>query len=94
MTRKEIIKRFILITQMWGYFRHQKPATTMFDEMDKAIKGEVTFDSLAEAYNRLYLDDKWVHINSTDLENYNKLMSMTEEEFADEYYEVEGYYYE
>lgn len=84
----------MLITQMWGYFRHQKPDRAAIVKMDNAIKGDVNFDTLAEAYNRLFIDDNWVQINrKDDFEDYNNLMSMTEEEFAEEYFEVEGYYY-
>lgn len=94
MERTEKIKRFMLMTQMWGYFNHEEPDRAAIVKMDNAIKGDVNFDTLAEAYNRLFLDEKWVQINrQNDLEEYERLMSMTEEEFAEEYFEVEGYNY-
>lgn len=85
----------MLMTQMWGYFRHQKPDRAAIVKMDNAIKGDVNFDTMAEAYNRLYLDERWEPISrKSDYEEYERLMSMTEEEFDEEYFEVEGYYYE
>lgn len=85
----------MLMTQMWGYFRHAKPSPEQVIEMNNAIKGDVNFDTLAEAYNRLYLDERWEPISrKPDYEEYEKLMAMTEEEFDEEYFEVEGYYYE
>lgn len=91
MTRIETIKRFMKIAEGMTYINGSCPAD--YERMNAAIDGELTFENMADAFNKLFLKPNFVPMAERDREDVEEMMAMSDEDFEEEFREINGYYF-
>lgn len=91
MTRIETIKRFLKITEGMGYINGSCVAD--YEKMDAAIEGELTYEKMVVAFEKLFMKPNFAPLDDYDCKIMNQLFAMTDEEFAEEFHAINGYYF-
>lgn len=91
MTRIETIKRFLKVAEGMGYIKGSRNAD--YEKMSNAIEGELTFENMADAFNKLFLKPNFVPMAERDREDVEEMMAMSDEDFEEEFREINGYYF-
>ncbi len=90
-TRTETIKRFMKIAEGMTYINGSSPAD--YEKMNAAIDGELTFENMADAFNKLFLKPNFSPMDDRDRKDVEEMMAMSDEDFEEEFFEINKYYY-
>jgi hypothetical protein len=64
-----------------------------YENMIAAIDGELTFENMADTFNKLFLKPNFVPMADRDREDVEEMMAMSDEEFEEEFHAINGYYF-
>lgn len=79
------------IAECMTYINGSSPAD--YEKMNAAFDGELTFANMADAFNKLFLKPDFVPMAERDREDVEEMMAMSDEDFEEEFCEINGYYF-